>query len=254
MKIKEQFSRNIGIMSEVEVNKLHETTIAIAGCGCIGGFSAELLARIGVGKIILADPDYFDESNINRQCAATHGTIGHRKVEALKNHLLSIHPDLLITCYPEGIDEGNVDSFLEGVDYVIDAIDYFAFPEAVVLHRAARKRGLYITTAVALGFGTSVLTFDPNGMTIESYTGIKEETSIEELKGFMFPPSSYSTKLPSYATPENLERWIEMKSIPTISVGQALGPGMLVSQMILHILGRKLPKIVPESIQIQFEE
>ncbi|MDQ0201453.1 ThiF family adenylyltransferase [Neobacillus ginsengisoli] len=254
MIIKEQFSRNIGIMSEEEVYTLHSTTIAIAGCGCIGGFSAELLARMGVGKLILADPDIFDESNINRQCAATHHTVGQKKADALKNHLLSINPELEVVCFPEGVDEGNLDLFLEGADYVIDAIDYFAFPDAVTLHRAARKRDLYITTAVALGFGTSVLTFDPCGMTIEAYTGITEDTTIEELKGFMFPPSSYSANLPSYATPENLKRWIETKSIPTISVGQALGPGILVSQMVLHILGRKSPKIVPESIQFQFEE
>jgi tRNA threonylcarbamoyladenosine dehydratase len=253
MMIKEQFSRNLGVMSEEEIHKLHGTTIAIAGCGCIGGFAAELLARMGVGKIILADPDIFDVSNINRQCAATHRTVGQKKVEALKDHLLSIHPELEIHCFPEGVNEGNLEAFLDGADYVIDAIDYFAFPEAVALHRASRKKGLYITTAVALGFGTSVLTFDPNGLTIEAYTGISESSSIEELRGLMFPPASYSSQLPSYATPEKVKEWLMSKSIPTISVGQALGPGMLVSQMILHILGRKEPKIVPDSIQYQFE-
>jgi tRNA threonylcarbamoyladenosine dehydratase len=251
--IKEQFSRNLGVMSEEEIQKLHGTTIAIAGCGCIGGFAAELLARMGVGKLILADPDIFDVSNINRQCAATHRTVGQKKVEALKDHLLSIHPELEIHCFPEGVNEGNIEAFLDGADYVIDAIDYFAFPEAVALHRASRKKGLYITTAVALGFGTSVLAFDPHGLTIEAYTGISESSSIEELRGLMFPPASYSSQLPSYATPEKVSEWLMSKSIPTISVGQALGPGMLVSQMILHILDRKEPKIVPDSIQYQFE-
>lgn len=252
--IKEQFSRNLGIMSEEEVLKLHGTTIAIAGCGCIGGFSAELLARMGVGKLILADPDTFDVSNINRQCAATHLTVGQPKAEALKNHLLTINPELEVVCYLDGVTEDNVDSFLDGADYVIDAIDYFAFHDAVALHRAARKKGLFIATAVALGFGTGVLTFDPNGMTIEAYTGISEEATIEELQGATFPPTSYSSNLPGYATPENLNKWLGEKSIPTISVGQALGPGILVSQMVLHLLDRKAPKVVPDSIQMQFED
>jgi tRNA threonylcarbamoyladenosine dehydratase len=254
MMIKEQFSRNLGIMSEEEIYKLHGTTIAIAGCGCIGGFAAELLARMGIGKLILADPDTFDVSNINRQCAATHLTVGQKKVEALRDHLLSINPDLEISCFSDGINEGNLESFLDGADYVIDAIDYFAFPDAIALHRSSRKKGLYITTAVALGFGTSVLTFDPEGMTIEAYTGIPESLTIEELQGTLFPPTSYSSQLPSFATPEKVKGWLESKSIPTISVGQALGPGMLVSQMVLHILGRKSPKIVPETIQYQFED
>ncbi|CQR47423.1 tRNA threonylcarbamoyladenosine dehydratase [Paraliobacillus sp. PM-2] len=251
--IKEQFVRNIGIMTEKEVEKLHRTTIAIAGCGCIGGFSAELLTRMGIGTLILADPDVFDVSNINRQCAATHETIGQQKVEALKNHLLSINPELEVQCYSKGVNESNVHSFVEGADYVIDAIDYFAFPESVVLHRAARKKDLFVTTAVALGFGTSVLTFSPLGMNLEEYVGISEETSIADLQGQTFPPNGYSQSLPSYATEEKITAWIENQTIPTISVGQALGPGALVSQLVLHLLDRKNPPIVPERFQLQFE-
>lgn len=251
--IEDQFVRNLGIMTEKEVQKLHETTIAIAGCGCIGGFSAELLARMGVGKLILADPDVFDVSNINRQCAATHLTVRQRKVEALKSHLLTINPELEIVCYAEGVNEENADSFVDGANYVIDAIDYFAFPEAVALHRAARQRNLFVTTAVALGFGTSVLTFSPTGLKLEEYTGIPENMSIDALQGQTFPPSGYSQNLPEYATEEKVATWIENRSIPTISVGQALGPGVLVSKLVLHLLDRKDPEIVPEYFQLQFE-
>ena len=251
--IKEQFTRNLGIMSEEEVRKLNNTTVAIAGCGCIGGFAAELLVRMGVGKLALADPDTFDESNINRQCAATHRTIGMLKVEALKEHLLAINPDLEITNYSEGVNEGNVEVFLEGVEYVIDAIDYFCLPEAVVLHRAARQKGLFTITAVALGFGASVLTFSPTGMKLEEYIGIPEHFTINDLRGITFPASSYASYLPDYATEEKISEWIANKTIPTISVGQALGPGALVSQMVLHLLGRKQPIVVPEKWQVQFE-
>lgn len=251
--IKEQFTRNLGIMSEEEVTKLNHTTIAIAGCGCIGGFAAELLSRMGVGKLTLADPDTFDVSNINRQCAATHRTVGMLKVEALKEHLLAINPDLEIATFTEGVNEGNVETFLEGAEYVIDAIDYFCLPEAVALHRAARQKELFIITAVALGFGASVLTFSPKGMKLEEYIGIPEHCTIEDLRGITFPASSYASYLPSYATEEKISQWIANKTIPTISVGQALGPGALVSQMVLHLLERKEPIIVPEKWQVQFE-
>ncbi|WP_423189857.1 ThiF family adenylyltransferase [Alkalibacterium sp. f15] len=251
--IKDQFIRNLGIMTEEEVQKLHETTIAIAGCGCIGGFSAELLARMGVGKLILADPDVFDVSNINRQCASTHLTVGQKKAEALKNHLLTINPDIEIDCYHEGVNEMNAPSFVDGADYVIDAIDYFAFPESVALHRAARQKDLFVTTAVALGFGTSVMTFSPVGLKLEEYVGIPENKTIDELQGQAFPPSKYTQKLPDYVTEEKIATWIEDRAIPTISVGQALGPGILVSKLVLHILDRKVPQIVPEYFQLQFE-
>lgn len=251
--IKEQFSRNLGILSESEIQQLHNSTIAIAGCGCIGGFSAELLARMGVGKLILADPDEFDVSNINRQCAATFHTVGQNKVDALSEHLLAINPEIEITRFTQGVNETNLDEFLDGADYVIDAIDYFCFPEAVALHRAARTKGLHIITAVALGFGTSVLTFAPDGMKIEEYIGIPEHLTIEQLKGITFPASQYASYLPSYVTEEMIEEFLSKKTIPTISVGQALGPGALVSQLVLHLLNRKEPILVPDKFQLQFE-
>ncbi|QBP41825.1 ThiF family adenylyltransferase [Paenisporosarcina antarctica] len=251
--IKEQFSRNLGIMSESEIQKLHDTKIVIAGCGCIGGFSAELLARMGVGKLVLADPDVFDVSNINRQCAASFNTVGQLKVDALSDHLLAINPELEITRFTKGVNEENMDEFLQDADYVIDAIDYFCFPDAIALHRAARKKGLYIITAVALGFGASVLTFAPDGMDIEEYIGLPKNLTIDQIKGITFPASQYASYLPSYVTEEMIEEFLTKKTIPTISVGQALGPGSLVSHLVLHLLDRKKPVIVPEKFQIQFE-
>ncbi|MFC0472448.1 ThiF family adenylyltransferase [Halalkalibacter kiskunsagensis] len=252
--IAKQFIRNLGIMSEQDIYLLQQTRIAIAGCGCIGGFTAELLARIGVGSLVLADPDVFDESNINRQCAATFQTIGINKTKALQDHLWSINPRLEIITFQEGVNTANVTEFLKGVDYVIDAIDFFAFANAVMLHREARKKKLYVITAAAIGFGTTVLTFDPNGMTIEEYVGIAKDLSVEQMSELSFPVYGYVDRLPSYITDNQISVWLSEKTIPTISVGQALGPGVLVSKMILHILGRKTPEFVPRSFQLQFEE
>jgi len=251
--IKEQFVRNLGILTEDDVVKLQRSKIAIAGCGCIGGFAAELLTRLGVGRLALADPDTFDVSNINRQCAATHLTVGQAKVSALRDHLLAINPDLVVDEFGGGVNEGNAAAFLEDADYVVDGIDYFAFPDAVALHRAARKRGLHLITAAALGFGTTVLTFAPDGMTFEQLAGIPEDMPIERLRDAAVPPSGYASRLPSYVTMDNVREWLANKSIPTISVGQALGPGVLVTQLILHLLGRKPPILVPDSFQLQFE-
>ncbi len=251
--VKEQFSRNLGIMSTEDIYKLNQTTIAIAGCGCIGGFSAELLARMGVENFIIADPDVFDVSNINRQCAATHESVGLLKVKALQKHLHTINPDINVTLFPGGVNEKNAEEFVKHADYVIDAIDYFSFPDAVALHRASRKQGIHIITAVALGFGASVLTFSPTGMTLEEYLGIPKSIKVEEIQGYTFPASHYTSYLPSYVTEEKIMKWLENKTIPTISVGQALGPGALVSQLVLHLLGRKEPIFVPDKYQIQFE-
>lgn len=253
MMVHEQFSRNIGVLSEEEMAKLQASRIVIAGCGCIGGFAAELLVRMGVGAVTLADPDVFDISNINRQCAATYKTVGQPKAYALRDHLFDINPELRVKTYTEGVHAGNVEAFLDGADYVIDAIDYFEFPSAIMLHRKARSLHLNVVTAVALGFGTSVLTFKPDGLTLEEYIGIDPATPLEELGQLVFPAGNYASQLPAYATPDKIMHWINAKTIPTISVGQALGPGCLVSSLVLHVLGRKMPRFVPDKLELQFE-
>lgn len=240
-------------MTEQEVEQLQQTTIAIAGCGCIGGFSAELLTRMGIGNLKLSDPDVFDISNINRQCAANFSTVGQLKVEALQSHLIQINPEINLDLYPEGISQENADAFIADADYVIDAIDYFSFYQSVALHRSARKLNKHVITAVALGFGTSVLTFSPDGLSLEEYLQLPKDISLDELKDYTFPPSGYSAKLPSYATESKLKEWFAKRTIPTISVGQALGPGALVSQLVLHLLNRKEPVLIPDSFQLQFE-
>lgn len=103
------------------------------------------------------------------------------------------------------------------------------------------------------GISSPLETFAPDGMKLEEYIGVPANMGIDDLKGLTFPASSYTSYLPSYATEEKIEEWVSKRTIPTISVGQALGPGALVSQMVLHLLGRKKPLIVPEKWQVQFE-
>lgn len=171
----------------------------------------------------------------------------------MKEHLLAINPELIIETYADGVQETNMDGFLDGADYVIDAIDYFEFPKSVQLHRAARAAGLHVTTAVALGFGASVLTFAPDGVNLETYLGIPEDVPVSRLQDLVFPAGNYASSLPAYATAERIHGWLSSKTIPTISVGQALGPGILVSQLVLHLLQRKKPTVVPDKYEIQFE-
>lgn len=252
--MREQFIRNLGVLSDEDMDVLEKSHISIAGCGCIGGFTAELLTRLGVGELSLADPDFFDVSNINRQCGAFHDTVGVNKAEALKSHLLRINPDLRVNLYTSGVEENNVYDFVKNANYVVDAIDYFSFKDSVILHRASRDALKFVITAVAMGFGTSVLAFEPSGLTLEEYVGIPSGISVTELSGFTFPVQGYADKLPSYVKQEDIVKWVSNKTIPTISVGQALGPGALVSVMILHLLNRKVPDFVPEySYLVQFE-
>ena len=74
------------------MERLQKARVAIFGIGGVGGYTAEALARSGIGRLDLIDSDSVSISNINRQILATHSTVGMPKVEAAKRRILDINP------------------------------------------------------------------------------------------------------------------------------------------------------------------
>ena len=103
------------------VKKLQKSTVMIVGCGAVGSFAIEALARSGVGHLILIDFDKIEESNINRQLFALDSVIGKPKVEIAKQRIADINPDIKVDAFNTFFDE---DTDLDvKPDFVIDAID-----------------------------------------------------------------------------------------------------------------------------------
>lgn len=106
------------------VKNLKNAHILVAGCGAVGGFALEALARAGIGKLTIVDFDTFDETNLNRQLFATINTLGKNKTTAVKERLLLINPHLKITEKNIKISSQTMDEiFNEEYNFVIDAID-----------------------------------------------------------------------------------------------------------------------------------
>jgi tRNA A37 threonylcarbamoyladenosine dehydratase len=72
-------ARNRGLISDVEQRRLAASTVLIAGVGGVGGRVAETMARVGIGHLIVTDPDQFAVSNLNRQAGCTRETLGRNK-------------------------------------------------------------------------------------------------------------------------------------------------------------------------------
>ena len=162
-----RFTRNIGLLTEKEQLKLKDSTVAIAGVGGVGGFPAERLARLGVGCIKIADPEVFTESDLNRQFGSSTKTLGKKKVDVISEILKDINPEIKVDVYPEGVNKGNIDNFLDGVDLVIDAIEFFTFEARLVLYPKAREKGIHIILSGATAFGSPLMVFPPDGMKME---------------------------------------------------------------------------------------
>ncbi len=106
------------------MQRLFDARVLIFGIGGVGGYTAEALARAGVGTLGLVDSDTVSESNINRQLLATHSTLGMPKVEAARRRILDINPHARVELYPVFYTPDNADSFdLSQYDYIVDAID-----------------------------------------------------------------------------------------------------------------------------------
>ena len=103
------------------VNKLQQSTVMVVGCGAVGSFAIESLARSGVGHIIVIDFDKVEESNINRQLFATDSTIGKPKVEIAMSRIHDINPDIKVDAINTFFDDKT--DFGKKPDFVIDAID-----------------------------------------------------------------------------------------------------------------------------------
>jgi tRNA A37 threonylcarbamoyladenosine dehydratase len=119
-----QFSRSQLLLGEEAMQRLKDSRVAIFGIGGVGGYTAEALARGGVGTLDLIDSDTISVTNINRQLFATHSTVGKRKVDVARERILDIYPDAVVHTHPIFYTPETADQFdFTQYDYIVDAID-----------------------------------------------------------------------------------------------------------------------------------
>jgi molybdopterin/thiamine biosynthesis adenylyltransferase len=137
--------------------------------GGVGGVHLLTLCRLGIGNFHIADFDEFAIANFNRQIGANVSNLGRPKVDALVEMALDINPELKIKAFPTGIDEQNIESFLDGVDIYIDGLDFFAFSARQLVFSACARRSIPAVTVAPVGMGAALLNFLPGQMTFDEY-------------------------------------------------------------------------------------
>tara|TARA_Y100000780_G_scaffold230853_1_gene254056 strand:+ start:41544 stop:42410 length:867 start_codon:yes stop_codon:yes gene_type:complete len=163
------FSRNIGWLSKSEQNLLSKKRVAIAGAGGVGGEHLVTLLRLGIQNFNISDFDEFEVHNFNRQAGAFMSTIGRPKCEVMSEIAKDINPNSDIKRFDEGINESNVNEFLEGVDIYVDSLDFFAIDARVLLFKKCEEKGIPLVTAAPIGMGCAFLCFMPGKMSFEKY-------------------------------------------------------------------------------------
>ena len=146
----EIFDRTKRLLGTEAMKRLENARVAVFGIGGVGGHAVEALVRSGVGAVDIIDSDEVAVSNINRQLIATQRTVGQKKVDAMKAHLLDINPKVQVNthcCFFLSETKAQFD-FTE-YDYVIDAVDTVTAKLALV--EAAQEAGTPIISSMGAG-------------------------------------------------------------------------------------------------------
>jgi len=145
-----RFSRLEKIISKDNLTKLNNSSILVIGCGGVGGYSIESLARSGVGTIIIADYDTVDFTNINRQIIALDSTIGKLKVDVFEQRIRDINPECNVIKIKEFINKDNIELlFNNRIDYLIDACDTIETKKEII--KECLKRNIPFISSMGTG-------------------------------------------------------------------------------------------------------
>lgn len=159
MENKERYCRNVNAFSWQEMEIINAKRVCIIGCGGLGGFVAQALARFGVGFLTLVDGDVFQESNLNRQIFATAQTLGQNKALACQQALGIINPDISVAANPVMLTELNAGEILQNHDLTIDCLDNVKARFIAVKH--CQRLGIPVVHGAIGGFYGQVVNIFP---------------------------------------------------------------------------------------------
>ena len=180
----ERFRPQRGTFTPAEQARLLESTVAQIGAGGLGGAVCLLLARIGVGRLIVCDGDVFDESNLNRQLLSRLDRLGRPKAVCAAEEIKGFSSFTQVDVHTEWATEENLPRILDTAQVVVDCLDNI--PTRLLLQKAARDKGIpFIHGAIAgqEGFILTVLPEDPGLETLYGSVPAGKGNSAESFLG-----------------------------------------------------------------------
>ncbi len=240
------FDRNIGWITPDEQEVLRSKRIAIAGLGGVGGAHLLTLARLGIGRFHLADFDRFELQNFNRQVGATTATIGRPKLDVMVEMARAINPELQIERFDTGVNAGNVERFLDGVDLFIDGLDFFVLDERQRVFNLCAARRIPALTVAPIGMGAALLVFMPGGMGFESYFGLGQHSEAEKAARFMVGLSPSMLQLGYLVDPSRVD--LAARKVPSTPMGCELCAGIAATESLKILLGRGRVLAAPHGV------
>lgn len=201
MSLPARYHRNMQALSESECHLLAKKKVAVIGCGGLGGYCMELLARMGVGYVRVVDGDSFEESNLNRQLLATAETMGERKVNAAVHRIGAINDLVAVESVDCLLNEKNAVRLVSSMDCVLDCLDNFE--SRFWLAHACQESGVpLIYGAIAGWFGQVCTVFPGDVSFVDVYSAFEggAESQHTTLGNLAFTAAATASVMASEAT------------------------------------------------------
>ena len=157
-----RYSRHL-LLDEIGIEgqqKLLDAAVLVVGCGGLGAAALPFLAAAGVGRLIIADDDTIDDTNLQRQTAFSEADIGQSKAEVLQGRLNAINSRTQISALNERLSEARLLELVQSVDLVLDCCDNFATRQAV--NRACVAGRTPLVSGAAVRFEGQVAVYRPD--------------------------------------------------------------------------------------------
>ena len=157
-----RYSRHL-LLDEIGIEgqqKLLDAAVLVVGCGGLGAAALPFLAAAGVGRLMIADDDTIDDTNLQRQTAFCEADIGQSKAEVLQGRLNALNSRTQISALNERLSEARLLELVQSVDLVLDCCDNFATRQAV--NRACVAARTPLVSGAAVRFEGQIAVYRPD--------------------------------------------------------------------------------------------
>ena len=161
-----RYLRNSPAISLSDQLVLGKSQVTVAGAGGLGGHVILLLARLGVGRLRVFDPDTFDETNLNRQALCFSDNLGAFKAYEAARQCAGVNPAVEVFAHPSPITASTPKEDLSDTDALVDALD--TAQDRLVLSALARELNIPLVHGTVAGFEGRVMTICPGGAGMET--------------------------------------------------------------------------------------
>jgi tRNA threonylcarbamoyladenosine dehydratase len=225
--------RNRGLIPDPVQKALSSARVLVAGCGSTGGSAVEPLVRLGVQRLVLADPGEYELNNLNRQDAGL-DDLGRNKAEAAQRRALAINPHTEVRVHTEGVVAQTMSALIEGVDVVLDGVDVTTpagWEGKFRLHQAAVDRGLPVISGYDMSGTQYIRYYDYRLPSSAPLDGAVTETHLNETGVW----DLLSRVVPRDVVPGDLIEDIRAhRADPDYSVPQLVYTSMLFGALAAH--------------------